>query len=124
MGNLTTEEFRHKILLRIFFGRMAKLQNKFDTWQLQKQVAYISNQILREENIEDVWVRRCNQRTFFVYKPFNRIICQISIDGEKDGKFISNPNIVLSNLKGPIKDSLTINELIENTKALGKRKGK
>ena len=123
MGNLTIEQFRHKILIKLLC-RKANLVNQFDYQKLLKQVAYFANDILRSEGITDAWAKLCRERIFIIYRPTQRIVCELKLTGERAENLISKPDVVLFNLRGKIEESLTIEKIIADTVALGERRRK
>ena len=102
MENLSIEQFRHKILLRLLF-RKARFNKEMSHQELLFSTMIIANKILREENIENVSARQRGQRLFLFYRPTHKIICEIGLDGY---------NILLINLKGVIPNYFKLQEII------------
>ena len=120
MDNLTIEELRHKILLRLFSGRIFE-ENHFNYQKLLKRVVYITNELLQELDFDNVWVRFRGEKIFLFNLPTNRIIFEIILDGTKEEGKISQPNILFSNLKGQVNNSLTLKQIIADVEKLGKK---
>ena len=114
MGEITVGEFRQKIINRLYLEKF-RHKNEFNYEELIRETMFISNRISKENKLEDVWARLCGRRLFLFYRPTNRIVCEIGIDGT---------NVLLVNLKGLVPDSLTMNTIIARTKELGARKKK
>lgn len=121
MDNLTIEQFKHKILLRILSLKFLKEENKFNYQKLLKRLVYSANEILKEQKLDNLWFRFRGERIFLFYIPTNRIVFEVIIDGNLENGRISIPDINFINLKGTLKNSLTLNEIIADIEKLGKK---
>ena len=121
MDNLTIEQFKHKILLRILWLRFLKEENKFNYQKLLKRLVYSANEILKEQKLDNLWFRFRGERIFLFYIPTNRIVFEVIIDGNLEDGRISIPDINFIDLKGTLKKSLTLNEIIADMEKKGKK---
>lgn len=124
MGNISVEELRHKIMLRLLlkkltFGTTIKEKVKYD--QLSNSVVFAANEILREMGYSDIWARKRGKRIFLFYETYHRIICEIGIDAICENDLCRRPNLWLVNLHGIIPNQRSFNNLISETAKLGVR---
>lgn len=125
MSNLSVEEFRHKILLKLYFRKLSAraLRDGAVQEELVSNTAFAANELLRDTGFDDVWARKRGSRIFLFYEPLHRIICEVGIDATKDNKGLYHaPNIQLVNLHGIVPNSKTLQGIIDDTAKLGMRR--
>ena len=121
MGDISLEQFRNKILLRLLINKLG-CRNEVYYEEAVSNLMYATNEILKELHIRNVWARRRGKRIYLFHELSRRIICEVGLDCEIHDHKANKINVILVNLKGILPDNFTLTKIIDDTAKLGVRK--
>ncbi len=118
---LTIQEFKHKLTLRVLFGKIAGRNGEFNHRPIYQELCsnafYAINEILREcELNKEAWAIRRGRRLFIIHAATRRIICEVGVSAEPSTQFF------LITLRGEVPDAETMEGLIQATANRGVRR--
>ena len=118
---LTIQEFKHKLTLRVLFGKIAGRNGEFNHRpiypELYSNAFYAINEILREHGFgQEAWAIRRGRRLFIIHATTKRIICEVGVSAEPSTQFF------LITLRGEVPNDVFMGDLIKATANRGVRR--
>ena len=118
---LTIQEFKHKLTLRVLFGKIAGRNGEFKRRPIYPELCssafYAANEILREYGLgKEAWAIKRGRRIFIIHSVTKRIICEVGVSAEPSAQFF------LITLRGEVPNTETMEGLIQATANRGTRR--
>ena len=123
--NITAGEFANCITTRLLMDKLSHgaIREEFRYEEILSNTIFAANEILRELECEELWVRKRGNRAYVMYNAYHRILCELGVvaDKQPNGMY-RRPRIVLINLRGIIPDQQDIQTLMDAVASRGVRK--
>lgn len=117
---LTVYQFQSMVTTRLYCEKLRRDRDKFSMVELIPNVGYAANDFLRDWGFAGIKVRRRGDKLFLMNENCKRIVCELCIDCEFEGKLCKRTSVVLVNLRGQLPPNRPLEDFIRAVEKFNK----